>query len=359
MFTGHGGDVAAVCEKYGIEPDRLCDFSANINPLGPPPQVRPAVMEAMETIAQYPDPGCRELRRALAGHFDVAAEDVLPGAGATEILYLLARALRPKRVCVLAPCYMDYWVASSAVGAEVDGLVASDEAGFRHDLPSLVERMEGSDMVFLGNPNNPTGQQIDKAALLAAARGCPSVRFVVDEAFNEFLDDPAACSMIGPDRPANLVVVRSLTKFFGIPGLRLGFAVADADVVRELERAKEPWTVNVLALRAGEVVYDDADYAQRTRALIAEQRPRLHEALAATSGLAPVPSAANFILVRITRQSVSASELKRRMIREGFLIRDCTNVRGLDSRYVRVAVRNAEENAGLVEAFARALSAEK
>lgn len=356
MLTGHGGDITRAAEEFNLSPDDIFDFSTIVNPLGPPPHIREALLAGVDDLARYPDLHCRALRQKLADRFELSPDQILVGAGATELLHLIPRAFRPRRVSLLAPCYQDYWRAAAETSAEVEGLVTSADNEFRHKIEHLRGRIEVADMVVLGNPNNPTGALIAREDLLQLAAQASHVRFVVDEALVEFTPDPASQSLLGVPLPENIIVVRSLSTFFAVPGLRLGFAVAHPDLIQQLEREKEPWTVSSPAMRVGQTLHDDDAYIAGTRALIAEQRAVVSQELGAVTGIDAVPTAANFHLLRIQNNAVTSRELRRAMMRERVLIRDCANFRGLDGSYVRVAIRTEPENRRMLDALRAALA---
>ncbi len=350
-MTGHGGDIVSASELAGIPAGDTIDFSSNVNPLGPPEQMKKILADSLSAAARYPDSECRRLRRKLAEVHQLAADEVLVGSGSTEMIYLLARALRPARAAVFAPCYLDYWRASEQAGAEVNGYVGSPENGFLPSEDSLRNAADIAGLVWIGHPNNPSGWLLDRATILGLVAEHPNTTFVVDEAFAEFLQDCRRHTLLSAGLPRNLIVLRSLTKFFAVPGLRLGFAAAHPDVVRLLAHLKEPWTVNGPALEVGLRLYDDPTYIERTRMDTAREARFLAEGLAAVDGLAPFDSRGCFILVQITADGLTAPELKERLLDRGILIRDASNFRGLDGSYVRFAVKGHDDNLKLLDAL--------
>jgi threonine-phosphate decarboxylase len=211
-------------------------------------------------------------------------------------------------------------------------------------------------MVWIGNPSNPTGVLVDREKIRALAKAHRDVIFVIDEAFTEFLPDCTDRTLLGAPEP-NIIVLRSLTKFFALAGLRLGFLVAVPDMVRRLASMKEPWTVNGLAQAVGEHLYDDADYITRTRAVVSQEREFLAKELAALPGLHPFPSQANFILTRLDTPGITSGGVKHQLLHHRILIRDASNFHGLDSRFFRVAVKSREDNVRLIEALRQVLTA--
>lgn len=354
MTFGHGGHLRRLANRAGRPVEELLDFSASVNPLGPPESFRAVIGRTLDDIVHYPDPDCAELVGALADQYGAAADEILVGNGSTEILYALTRALDRPRAVVPAPCYVDYAAASRLACMDVDTLPLRETDGFLPDWDELAGRLHGDEIVFLGQPNNPTGTIFDPAAFRRFAVDHPDTLFVVDEAFADFVQ-----SLDSLTRPtmANLIVLRSLTKFHAMAGLRLGAAVAGVDLAEAIRRHIPPWSVNTLAQALGVAALRDSAYAEETRRVVTEWRELLLERLSDIEGLCVYPSVANFLLVKLERSELDASQLAQRLLRnDGVAIRVCDNFQGLDDRFFRVAVRTEEENARLVEALGRVLT---
>jgi len=352
MSNGHGGNIRAMAEAVGLQADDILDFSANVNPLGFPEWLPSIVDRHLEAITRYPDSDCVSLVETVAARYGVEKEDVIVGNGSTEILYELPQAIAADRVVIAVPAYIDYRRAAERAGMVIRRLFMKEDEGFVLDLDVLDASLEGDDLVFLGQPNNPTGLVFDAGAFRTLALSRRTTLFVVDEAFADFVDN---MDSLIRDRPPNVVVLRSLTKFYAVPGLRLGFAVADASLVAKLKDRMLPWSVNVLAQVVGEAGLRDAEYAVRTREFVRQERNILLETLASLPGLAPYAGRANFLFARITHPDIDAPALARQMLRDGVAIRVCDNYEGLDRRFFRVAVRTRDENNRLCEALAKVL----
>jgi len=352
MVGEHGGNVRRLAQQAGICPGRLLDFSASINPLGPPEGLRAVISREIENLVHYPDPDCAEVGELLAKHHGVQPEQVVVGNGSTEILFALARALAPARAVIPVPSYIDYAKAARSAGRTIEFLRLEERDAFVLSWPALEERLRGDEYVLLGQPNNPTGLTFDVEEFARFAIGRPNTTFVVDEAFADFIDGYRS---LAERHIANVIVVRSLTKFYAIPGLRLGYGVADGATAARIRDCLLPWSVNVLAQKAAMALLSDKEYAQRTVALVARNRRRLARELADLRGIYVYPSVANFLLVRVDRSDVTATELADRLLREGIAIRTFGASQCLDSRFFRVAVRTDEENARLIDALARAM----
>jgi adenosylcobyric acid synthase len=336
----------------GRRPEEILDFSANINPLGPPQWLRSVISCALDSVVRYPDPHCTRLVAAAARRYRANEDQILVGNGSTELLYLIPRAVGLPRAVIPVPCYADYLSSSFAAGMAVETMPLEETSGFAVDLGKIASHLRGHEIVLLSNPHNPTGLLLQGKHLRQLASDHPSSLFLVDEAFGDFVEGMDSLSR---DRPENVVVLLSLTKIYAIPGLRLGCAVANNQVAKAVRRLQPPWSVNTLALAVGERALQDLDYVEQSRKYVAEQRKILRAELEALAGLKVFPSSANFLFARLDRADMDARCLAKRLLDEGIAIRVCDNFIGLDSRFFRVAVRREEENQRLCNALRRAL----
>jgi adenosylcobyric acid synthase len=354
MRQNHGGNIKRIAKAAGLPEAEIIDFSANINPLGPPEWLRPLVSAAFASLAHYPDPGCEGLHDAVKARYGIPEEETVVGNGSSEILYWLPRALKAKRAVIPVPAYADYETASHLAGLVVEKIILKEENGFLPDMEAIAKALRGDEIVFLGHPNNPTGLICDADAVRGIARKNPSTVFVIDEAFSDFVDGFDSFKI---NRAPNIVVLYSLTKFYAIPGLRLGLTFADRSIAARIKEVMPPWSVNRLAQLAGEKALSDSDYDHRTRDCVRRGRDWLCGKLHSIPCLKPVPGRANFLLVRIERTDISAPLLAEKLLPHGIAIRLCGNFDGLDDRYFRVAVRTEEENEKLYDALCAVLRA--
>jgi threonine-phosphate decarboxylase len=338
----HGAHGDLVSRSLGVRVGELLDFSQNINPLGAPKDALEAARRALyEDSSRYPDLEYTGLREALAAYLGVGAEMVVPTNGGAEALFLAARAAGTGgKALVLEPTFSEYAAAAAASGKEPVRRVARREEDFEWDSTPLRD-LEGVSVVFLCNPNNPTGDLLDRGAVLEVAARVVEAGavLVVDEAFADFVPEISVTDMV--DR--GLWVARSFTKFFAIPGLRLGCLVCD-DAGR-VQTLQPSWPVNSVAAAAGIAAAEDKGFAEASRAEVARLREDLFGALDALPGLQPFPGAANFLLVR------GPDGFPERLARRGVLVRGCGPFYGLGPEFFRVAVRSAEENGRLVAAI--------
>lgn len=339
----HGGIRPAELRSRGVDPGSVLDFSSNTNPLGPP--FDPAELLAA-SVERYPDPSAEELRRALARAHGVALEEVFAGNGAAELIRLLAIAyLSPgDRALVLEPTFGEYALSCRLMGATVVACRAPAERGFAPDLGEVLVliRRHRPRLVFVCQPNNPTGYYLDRSEVSAILEATPGL-VVLDEAYVNFVEGAWPSASLLPT--GNLVILRSMTKDYALAGLRLGYVLAPPQVVRALARVAPPWNVNALAQRAGVLALSSEGYLEKSRRLVREALGVLREGLEAL-GLRPLPSRANFFLVEVGDGRLFREALLRRRI----LVRDCASF-GLPS-YVRIAARPVEECRRLLAAVA-------
>lgn len=346
--ASHGGNLARAAREYGIEEKDFIDFSASINPLGPAPGVYRAITEEMWRIRHYPDPDCGLLPELLARHLGVDKRNLVLGNGGAELIYILPAALKIKRALVAAPTFSEYAGAVSVSGGEVEYF------SYGRGIEEIIEHLPGNDAVFICNPNNPTGRVIDRSSLMAVIEAAEkSGAFaIVDEAFMDFVEERLEISLMGEAcSRSRLVVLYSMTKFFGIPGLRLGAAVASIETAGLLKKSKDPWSVNTLAAVAGVAALTDKKHMEETLKLVNEERSYLDRGLSSLPGVRPYPSAANFLLVDISGTGLTPAEMVEKLGRMGVLVRNCSNFIGLDAPCIRVAVRNRDENNTLIDAM--------
>lgn len=354
---GHGGDLRTAAETFGGGTDRFLDYSSNMNPFGPPPSVGDVLRERWRDLAAYPDPAVRELRAKLAAHYGIPADSIIVGNGAAELIDLLVRVLQPKVTALAQPSFVEYEGAVRHAGGRVHAMPLHAEHGFALQRETLETALAASDLVFLGQPNNPSGALVPQELLrLAADSGKP---LALDEAFLDF--SPEEQRLTWMRRAAvqrGLYVVRSMTKFYAIPGVRLGFLVAHPDHIRELKERQVPWSVNAFAQWIGCAVLKERGYADRTRNWLKEERPWL-EARLTGLGFRVVPNAAaNFLLFALPHGSEGrVRELQRYLGERGILVRDASTFPGLDGSWCRVAVKLRADNEQLLAGLAEALRA--
>ena len=350
MELVHGGDWAGYRAEFGCD---ALDFSANVSPLGLPAGVAAAITNALPTADRYPDPLCRELRAALAGAEGVPADWILCGNGAADLIFRLALAVRPRRALLPAPTFAEYEAALQTVGCAVQRVFLREENEFAVTEEFIDAVTPETDIVFLCQPNNPTGQVTPPALVERLVRRCAECGavLVVDECFLDFLPDRDVwtAKQLLRDAP-QLIILKAFTKLYAMAGVRLGYALCgDAALLEKMRGAGQPWAVSSLAQAAGLAALQETAYAGAVRALIAEQRPRMAAGLRAL-GLRVMDGQANYLLFRAT------PDFGEKLRRRGAVVRSCANYPGLDAAWYRTAVRTAEENTRLLQIMGEILA---
>ncbi|MBS0848629.1 threonine-phosphate decarboxylase CobD [Citrobacter sp. JGM124] len=350
-FTSqHGGNIREAAASMGVEPHELIDFSANINPLGMPASLKQAIIDNLSLAEHYPDEAYQDLHDALARHHGVSADWVLAGNGETELIFNLVKQLAPKRALLLTPGFAEYRRALDAVMCEIREYSLSETQDWQPDEQFLAALTPDLDCLFLCTPNNPTGLMPDRHLLDAiVARCCAmNIAVIIDEAFLDFIPaDPGFIPRLS--HYPQLYILRSVTKFFAIPGLRLGYLVSrDIDTVSQIRKRREPWTINAFAALAGERVFHDHQYIEASHTWLKTERSRLFAQLTAMTALRVWPPAANYIFLRCERPGLA---LQQALLKRKILIRSCANYPGLDGRYYRVAIKSEADNNHLLAAL--------
>ncbi len=353
--AAHGGNRAAWEAALGLENGTLIDFSASLNPFGPPACVGPLVREFSQRLNAYPEPDCKALKQHLAAALDVDITSLLPVNGSTELIYLLPRLLPPGREALLiAPCFSEYARAFNATGVGVNVHQLDPNDGFQLNANALLARMQrmpDPGALVLGHPASPNGRRCERDTLLALLDQCErrSILLIVDEAFIDFAS-PGASLIDRIPASRSLILVRSMTKFYAIAGLRLGYGIAHPDTISRLNAVLPPWSVNALAQAVGSAVLGDTDFPDRTRRRIRTEREYLYGSLSAMPDIQVFASDANFLLFRLEGNRRDGRGFFQSLLRQGLLVRHCGNFDGLDERYFRVAVRTRADNERLIAA---------
>jgi threonine-phosphate decarboxylase len=342
----HGGNLTLVAAKYGLDPEKIMDFSVNVNPLGPPEGVKTLVENWVSYISIYPEPYCETLREGYASRLGISPESLIFSNGAVELIYMILQAVRPRTVLIPGPTFREYEIAARAFQAKIKQFRLAPEKGFLPALRSLMRAARGVDMVFLCSPNNPTGSLFPQDFLGQFLNFCNGrgVFVVIDESFLIFHNCWQELSAVRDTADnRNLFVLQSLTKFFSIPGLRVGYAAAHQDTIKYLSRFQPPWQVNALAQASAAEAVKDKDYAHRSRTFVEQERMLLAAALSAIEGINVYPSEAPYLLLEL-RANLTAPFVADELARKGILVRDCSNFAYLDDRFLRVAVKDREKN---------------
>lgn len=348
----HGGDIY----RYAVE---LIDFSSNINPLGVPPVVEELLKKDLAYLARYPDLEYRVLRQKFADLHRLDWQQVIVGNGAVEIIYLMANLFKGRKVLLPQPTFGEYQKAVEQVNGQVELVFRKKENDFALPLAEIEEKLPNVAGIILCNPNNPTGNLVayDQLVELVEKTRCLNKYLIIDEAFIDFVSDPEkSTGLQWLDQHPKMLIIRALTKFFAIPGLRFGYGLGGRELISHLKAQQIPWSVNSLAAQVAERVITESDYIQRSREWIRREQAFLVDQLEKISQIQVWPTEANFILSSLTSAALTAKDLQAKLISYGILIRDASSFFGLAESYFRVAIKDRASNQKLVAALKDCLS---
>lgn len=358
QMDAHGGNIYKEARLQGLRKQDILDYSANINPFGVPESLKELIRSSLDDLANYPDPEYTELKEDIAKYHEISLKNILVGNGASEIIFLLFDTLAVEKVLIPAPTFSEYGKAAQAAGAEVLLVERKEEEEFRLDVDALLHAVDDkTGMVMLCNPNNPTSTLAEPKDLLRLVEQCrkKGVWVVIDEAFIELTEGGEHNSLVKwLNTYSNLFIIRAFTKYYAIPGLRLGYGLGPEELIHRMAEKKLPWSVNSLAACVGKILTTDTEYRKKTEAWLKEELLWMHRQLQDIKGFTVYKPSANFILVKITA-GLDAGLLRERMLSRGILIRHAGNFAFLDNRYFRVAVKDRKSNLRFMEVLKQVL----
>ena len=377
----HGGNIYKIFREKNIK--EILDYSSNINPYGIPESLKKRITENLEILERYPDPDYIELRQKLAHLNKVDISNIILGNGATEIIFLFMKVINPKKILIAAPTFGEYERAvkatervenSSILGdsnkkkddenscgkqkIKIEYFELKESDDFKLNIHNLKNELEKKyDLLIICNPNNPTGKflKLDETEEILKECNKYNTKLFIDEAFIDFLKDGMKESIINTkEDKQNLFVTRAFTKFFAIPGLRLGYGIYfDKNLEKEISEKKEPWSVNNIAEIAGLTVLDDTKYIEETLKWIAEEKTYVYEKLNEINGIKVYETEVNFITGKIDEklfsEGLNVKILREKMLEQGILIRDASNFKFLDERFFRLAIKDRKNNDRVIE----------
>ncbi|MBR3771622.1 MAG: aminotransferase class I/II-fold pyridoxal phosphate-dependent enzyme [Clostridium sp.] len=350
----HGSDLEKIEHIYHIKKEDITSFSANVNPLGVSYKLRETLANHIDAITSYPDREYSSLRESIASYVNADKEHIMVGNGSTELISIFISMVAPKRALLLAPTYSEYEREITLCGGTFDYYSLKKEQNFRLSVEDFAaELTDNLDLLILCNPNNPTSTTLTTVELRHILSSCKEkgIYVIIDETYVEFvknIDEITAIPLV--KEFDNLTILRGISKFFAAPGLRLGYAICSNEaLLTEIREKKNPWTINSLASIAGEIMFSDVDYIQKTKELISAQRNHVCQRLHAIPDLKVYPSTANFVLVEITRPGLTAFGLFEKAIRQGLMIRDCVTFPGLSESFFRLCYMMPKKNDELLK----------
>lgn len=338
----HGGDLISYESYYEGE---LIDFSSNINPLGPPEGLGEILINSFTTLESYPDIKYRELKKSISNYLKCNKENILVGNGAVEIINNFT--ILANRVLVITPSFSEYEKRAIVHGKPVVRMTYKDD--FSIDIKALENIVEKDDLLILGNPNNPTGLRVDEKTLIEIYKIIKNKEayLLLDEAFYEFSPkDYDSIELFKFSNYENIGIIRAATKFFALPGIRLGYGCCSVDKVKELEKVELPWSINSLADAAGQFIFKDKDYIEKSKDYIEEERNYLLEELSKIEGFKPYKTHTNYILIKLS--AWNEEYIFNFLLKKGIVIRKCSSFTDLSNGYIRVAIKDRNNNMRLI-----------
>ncbi|MCD4669953.1 MAG: threonine-phosphate decarboxylase CobD [Actinomycetia bacterium] len=350
----HGGNLRDAQDKYGIRRRGIIDFSANINPSGLPPGIKGLIYRSINNIINYPDQDNKLLAGALSDKHRIDTDNIIIGNGSNELIYLLLNSLSPKKVIIPAPSYSEYERAALAAGASCIFPNILNGGKIDFDLKDISKDLDGtSGLIFICNPHNPTGKLWSREELEYLINKCrkTSTIILVDEAFTAFIPDEGKYSVVELLRSySNLVVLKSMTKIYAIPGLRLGYLMSNKALISKMRSRQPNWQVNSLVQDIGPYLLRDNGYLSKSKVLVSRLKDQFYNGLKKFEWIDPYYPSVNFILCRLKEHATDSKRLGEYLIKNhSILIRDCSNFRGLDTSYIRLAVKSRKENLKLIK----------
>ena len=368
MSKIHGGNIFQFAHEQRIEPYEVVDFSANINPLGPSQRGLDALNSQLRYISHYPDATNDDVLNAIADTYGMDKHQITVGNGAAELLYAICRLPGYTGAFVPAPGFSEYKEALEASRIAVRDIFyrpREDDNGKPYfevpylALETFAAELKGQDgriIVFLGNPNNPDGTLLDKDHIRTVASMLKDANslLVIDESFIDFVgNDPlqdnehSMRSLV--NEFDNIIVVHSFTKFYAVPGLRIGAAFANETLITQLQQYIPSWSVNTLAQAYTKAALNDVDYIKRTKQELNEERAFMYNALDAIEGITVYPTSANFILFQVNQEGITANYINEELKKYNMIVRNCDSYVGLTNRWVRIAIKDHDTNIKLVD----------
>jgi threonine-phosphate decarboxylase len=355
-FVSHGGDVWGFSRKYNIPLEKVLDFSGPINFFGASPKAVEAIQQYAKLVRFYPDPNPLDLREAIAEYVGkgVGADNIILGNGSIELIYMITELFeRGFKAVIPVPSFTEYEKAVLRVGGDV--IFVQLPSNFAIEMDQIKKAVtDDTKIIYICNPHSPSGTLYTRETILELAAFCKPKGIIVciDENYIEFAPAGQEATVAGDVKEyPNLFVIRSVTKFYGMPGIRFGYAIASEDLICQLQMVRQPWSINGLAGFATLAAFKDTEFIQNTKQTIAAERTKLVKALFEIGGLHIYPSETNFVLVKITSPKYTSTQLREELAQQGLLIRDCSTFVGLDNKYFRLTVRSGADNEKLVAAL--------
>lgn len=356
----HGSDLETIEAVYGIKKDDITSFSANVNPLGVSPLLRKTLSDKIDAITSYPDREYTSLRKCIASYAGCDYSQIIVGNGSTELISLFIQIKHPKKALVIGPTYSEYEREISLGGGTSLYYPLKEEEDFNINVEDFLTNLnEGIDLLVVCNPNNPTSTSITANQMRLILDRCKQhdIFVMIDETYVEFADNMEEINSVPLTYYYNnLIILRGISKFFAAPGLRLGYAITgNIDLIKEINKRKNPWTINSLAEVAGSIMFTDTDYINETKQLISSERARIYEVLRQEKDLHPYKPSANFILIKILKDNLTSQDIFDAAIRKNLMIRDCSTFPFLSNKFFRFCFMEPSKNDELIQCILETL----
>jgi threonine-phosphate decarboxylase len=352
----HGSDIEKIASYYQIPKESLVNYAANVNPLGFPESISKAIASNLALLSAYPDREYKKLREVIAAYCNVKPWQVMVGNGSSELIALLIEQNFPKKTLIIGPTYSEYERELSFSKSSTCYYNLDSKQNFELNVPNFLEKLsEGYELLILCNPNNPTSSFIPIPIIDEILEACKvhNTFVMIDETYIEFLADclnNSAVSLIS--KHEHLMILRGVSKFFAAPGLRLGYGITgNQTLLKNMKNAQVPWSLHSIGAYAGELLFTDNSYIHATKALIEKEKRYLLSELNKLPHINIFKADANFILLGITKDNLTAHEVFLACLKEGLIIRDCSSFDSLDGEFIRFCIMNHEDNQRLIGVF--------
>ncbi|CDM68319.1 threonine-phosphate decarboxylase [Clostridium bornimense] len=357
MYLGmHGGDVEEVARRYNIDKKNIIDFSANINPLGISEKCKEAMIDSLNNINVYPDITYFRLKKSISRFENINSNNIFLGNGAAECIFNVVRAINPKKALIPAPSFSEYKQAVDSVDGEIKYHVLKENNNFNFDEDFICDITEDVDLVFICNPNNPTGTLTSREFILKVIEKAKIVDaiIVIDESFLDFVFEEERYTLKNLINSFDrLVIIKSLTKFFALPGVRVGYGItSNTKIMKAIKKISIPWNINTVAVEGSIASLNDTEYIKKTREYMEKERENLYKEIKSHKGIKVFNPSVNYIFFKLE----SNIDLRGKLLEKNILIRSCENYYGLDNRYYRVAVKSNSDNKILVKLLEEVLN---
>lgn len=353
MKVNHGANLYDLSSQYGFSKEDIMDFSSNINPFGSSKLAKEYIVNNIDKVSVYPDPEYLELKTSISNYCNCSIDNILLGSGATELISSFIKTINPKKALILSPAYSEYEKELSKIECNITKYFSKKEYNFTINIDNLIEiiNKDNYELIIICNPNNPTGFTFSKNEIEKILNNTNSF-VMVDETYIEFTNTSIYSSTSLVDKYDNLFVIRGTSKFFSTPGIRLGYGlISNHKIKYEMNSNLDLWNINIFASMMGEVMFNDNKFIENTYSLMIKEIDYLVNELSKFTDLKIYNSQGNFILCEIKSKSITAKEVREKLIPKRIIIRDCVSFDGLDEYFFRVCILKPEENKLLIDSL--------